>query len=111
MHQSNGGKKMIVEVTTYKATNGVTHEELLAASKAFDSDYCSRCKGLIRRQFLKTEDGYMDIFLWESKADVEHVQATFMQDDDAVTFAKFLNPETLTMQNYEVLEIYEPPCA
>ncbi len=50
----------------------------------------------------------MDIFLWETKADVEHVQATFMQDDDAVAFAKFLNPETPTMQNYEVLEAYGP---
>lgn len=56
----------------------------------------------------KTEDGYIDIFLWESKADVEHVQATFMQDSDAVAFAKCLNPETLTMQNYEVLDVYEP---
>ncbi|MDC0002845.1 hypothetical protein OAE19_00455 [Porticoccaceae bacterium] len=99
---------MIIEITTYKPANDVIQEELIAASKAFNSNYCSRCKGLIRRQFLKTEDGYMDIFLWESQADVEHVQATFMQDSDAVTFAKFLNPETLTMQNHEVLEVYEP---
>lgn len=99
---------MIIEITTYKPAHGVTHEALMAASKDFDKNYCSRCKGLIRRQFVKTQDGYMDIFLWESKADVEHVQATFMQDGDAVAFAKFLNPETLTMQNYEVLETYEP---
>lgn len=95
---------MIVEITTYKPADGVTHDALMAASKAFDRDYCSRCKGLIRRQFLKTEDGYMDIFLWESRADVEHVQATFMQDADALAFAKFLNPETLTMNNYDVLD-------
>jgi hypothetical protein len=86
---------MIIEITTYKPADGVTPEELMAASNAFNRDYCSRCKGLIRRQFLKTEDGYMDIFLWKTKADVEHVQATFMQDDDAVAFSKFLNPETL----------------
>ena len=99
---------MIIEVTTYKPADGVTHEELMHASKAFDRDYCSRCKGLIRRHFLKTDDGYMDIFLWESLADVEHVQATFMQDADALAFAKCLDPKTLTMRNHEVLDIYPP---
>lgn len=99
---------MIVEITTYKPVDGITHEELIKASKDFDNNYCSRCKGLIRRNFLKTDDGYMDIFFWESKADVEHVQATFMQDNDALAFAKYLNPETLTMNNYETLDVYEP---
>lgn len=100
---------MIIETTTYRPADGITHEELMNASKKFDKNYCARCKGLIRRHFLKTDDGYMDIFLWETKADVEHVQATFMQDNDALAFAKHLNPETLTMNNYETLDLYEPP--
>ena len=98
---------MIIEITTYKRAEGVTHEELMLTSKAFDKNYCSRCKGLISRDFLKTEDGYMDIIKWESKADVEHVQATFMQDADALEFAKMIGPNGLTMKNYEVLESYE----
>lgn len=98
---------MIVEITTYKTAEGVSQEDLMKASKQFDQNYCSRCKGLISRHFLKTDNGYMDIFKWRSKEDVEHVQATFMQDEDAVAFAKLLNPETLTMHNYEVLDIYE----
>lgn len=99
---------MIVEITTYRPAGGVTHEALLHASKEFDKNYCARCKGLISRNFLRTNDGYMDIFKWESKADVEQVQATFMQDSDALAFAKYLDPETLTMDNYEVLDVYEP---
>lgn len=99
---------MIVEITTYKSVDGVTHEELASASKEFDKNYCVKCKGLISRHFLQTDHGYMDIFKWKSKADVEHVQATFMQDADAMAFAKLLNPETLTMHNYEVLDVYEP---
>ncbi len=99
---------MIIEITTYNIVDGVTHEELMQASKEFDQNYCARCKGLISRQFLKTDDGYMDIFKWESKADVEHVQATFMEDSDALAFAKYLDPKTLTMQNHEVLDTYEP---
>ena len=99
---------MIVEITTYKPADSVTHEQLMQASKAFDKNYCSRCKGLISRHFLKTEDGYMDIFNWDSMEDVEHVQTTFMQDDDALAFAKFLNPETLTIKNYETLDSYKP---
>ncbi len=99
---------MIIEITTYKPVEGVTHDKFMHASKEFDRNYCARCNGLIRRHFLKTEDGYMDIFLWRSKADVEHVQATFMQDADALAFAKFLNPNTFTMHNYELLDIYEP---
>jgi len=99
---------MIIEITTYNIVDGVTHGELIQASKDFDKNYCARCKGLISRQFLKTDNGYMDIFKWESKEDVEHVQATFMEDADALAFAKYLNPETLTMHNYEVLDSYEP---
>ena len=98
---------MITEITTYQPAAGVSHDELLEASKAFDKNYCSRCKGLIRRTFLKTETGYMDIFLWQSQADVEQVQATFMQDEDAMAFAKLLNPESLSMDNYETLDVFE----
>lgn len=98
---------MVFEITTYKPAEGVTHEQLMKVSHDFDRNYCSRCKGLISRHFLKTEDGYMDIFKWESKADVEHVQATFMQDSDAIAFAKFLDPKSLTMNNYDLLDFYE----
>lgn len=99
--------KMIVEITTYKTAENVTHEELLLASKAFNKDYCSKCKGLVSRQFLKTEDGYMDIFLWKSKKDVEQVQQTFMQNEDAMKFARLTDTTSLTMKNYEVLEAYD----
>ncbi len=99
---------MIIEITTYMPVDGVTHEELMKASKEFDQNYCARCKGLISRTFLKTDEGYMDIFKWRKKSDVEHVQATFMEDADALAFAKHLNPKTLTMKNYEVLDNYEP---
>ncbi|QIE58046.1 hypothetical protein G5B37_00220 [Rasiella rasia] len=95
---------MIVEITTYKTAKNVTHKELLIASKAFNKDYCSKCRGLISRQFLKTENGYMDIFVWKSKEAVEHVQETFMQDTDAMKFASLTDVNSLTMKNYEVLE-------
>ena len=98
---------MIVEITTYKPADDITHDELIKASKEFDKNYCARCKGLVRRHFLRTNEGYMDVFLWESMADVEYVQATFMEDSDALAFAKYLNSETLTMNNYEVLDSYE----
>lgn len=99
---------MIVEVTTYQPAEGVSHDQLMQASKAFDKNYCARCKGLIRRQVLKTESGYMDIFLWQTRADVEHVQATFLQDEDAMAYGKLLDPESLTMDNYELLDSFEP---
>lgn len=99
---------MIVEITTYKPAEGVSHEQLVEASKAFDQNYCARCKGLISRCFVKTDEGYMDIFKWETKADVEYVQSTFMQDQDALAFAKVIDPESLTMQNLDVIDAYDP---
>lgn len=98
---------MIIEITTYKTAAGVTHEELMQASKDFDQNYCARCKGLISRQFAKTANGYMDIFKWQTKQDVEHVQATFMDDADALAYARHLDPNSLTMNNYELLDSYE----
>lgn len=98
---------MIIEITTYNPAPGVTHHQLLQASKAFNQNYCARCKGLISRQFAKTASGYMDIFTWETRQDVEHVQATFMEDADALAYADHLDPETLAMYNYELLGSYE----
>ena len=98
---------MIIEITSYKTAAGVTHEELMQASKDFDQNYCARCKGLISRQFAKTANGYMDIFKWQTKQDVEHVQATFMDDADALAYARHLDPNSLTMNNYELLDSYE----
>ena len=97
---------MIVEITTYKTAENVTHEELLLASEAFTKDYCSKCKGLISRQFLKTDDGYADIFVWKSRKDVERVQKTFMQDENAMKFASLTDSNSMTMKSYEVLETY-----
>lgn len=99
---------MIIEITTYTLADGLTHEELTQASKDFTKDYCLRCKGLISRELLKTDKGYMDIFKWESKADAERVQATFMEDIDALKFAKHLNQDTLSMNTYKVIESYGP---
>ncbi len=96
--------KMMIEITRYKAAENVTHEELLTASDAFDRDFCSKCKGLVNRQFIKTEDGYMDIFLWETKEDIERVQKIFMQDEDAMKFARLTDSSSLSMKNYEVLK-------
>ncbi len=97
---------MIIEITTYKSAENISNEAILLASETFNKDYCSRCKGLISRQFLKTDDGYMDIFLWKSKGDVENVQRTFMQDEDALKFAKMIDSTRLTMKNYEVIKTY-----
>ena len=98
---------MIVETTTYQAAKGISHDQLIEASKSFDKNYCARCKGLISRHIMKTNEGYMDIFKWETKEDVEYVQSTFMQDQDALAFAKLIDPDTLTMQNLDVLDCYE----
>ncbi|TGV02360.1 antibiotic biosynthesis monooxygenase family protein [Flavivirga rizhaonensis] len=98
---------MIIEITTYKLASGITEEAFLQASNAFNKDYCSRSKGLISRQFLKTDDGYLDIFFWESKEDVERVQETFMQDKDALKFARMIDSMSFSMKNYEVIGTYD----
>ncbi len=97
---------MIIEITTYKTAENVTEETLKLASDAFNKNYCSRSKGLIKRHFIKTENGYMDIFLWKNKEDVERVQKTFMQDEEALKFAKLIDSTSFTIQNYEVLGTY-----
>lgn len=94
---------MIVEITTYCKDPKVTHEELVLASEAFNKNYCSQCKGLISRQFLKTENGYADIFVWESNEDVEHIQKTFMQNPHAMKFANLTDAKSIKMKNYKVL--------
>lgn len=99
---------MIIEITRYNTAQGVTEDTLMTASKEFDRSYCSRCKGLVSRQFVKTDSGYMDIFQWESKEDVERVQATFMDDADALAFANLLDANSLTMHSYELLDSYRP---
>ena len=94
---------MIIEITKYKPLVHITHKELISASQKFEKNYCSKCTGLIMRHFLQTDDGYMDIFYWKSKTNAEKVKATFMQNPDALEFAKHLAPKTITMHNHKVL--------
>lgn len=98
---------MVVEITKFKLKEDVSEDIFNQASLEFNKNYCSHCKGLIRRHLVKTDDGYMDIFLWESKKDVEKVQETFMQDEDAMKFARLIDSVSLEMKNYEALGIYD----
>ncbi|NMH87244.1 hypothetical protein [Flavivirga algicola] len=98
---------MIIEITKFKLKDGITEDEFNKASLEFNKTYCMRCPGLIRRHLVKTEVGYMDIFLWRSQEDVENVQKTFMQDEDAVKFAKLLDSTSFEMKNYEAIGVYD----
>ncbi len=98
---------MIIEITKFKLKDGITEDRFNQASLEFNKNYCSRCKGLIRRHLVKTDDGYMDIFLWKSKKDVERVQKTFMQDTDAIKFASLIDSVSFEMKNYDAVGVYD----
>lgn len=97
---------MILEITTYQLADSVSDQQITEASQRFDQNYCQRCEGLLRRDFVKTENGYMDLFYWRSAADAERVKAGFLQDGDAMAYAQLLDPQSLTMQNFEVLSSF-----
>ncbi|WP_147296667.1 hypothetical protein [Flagellimonas nanhaiensis] len=97
---------MIIEITKFQLKDGVTEDIFNQASLEFNKNYCSRCEGLVRRHLVKTDNGYMDIFLWKSREHVEKVQETFMQDEDAMKFASMIDTVGFEMKNYEAVGIY-----
>ncbi len=104
-HQND--TNMIVEITKFKLKDGITEDQFHQASLEFNKNYCSRCKGLIRRYLVKTNDGYKDIFLWKSKKDVERVQKTFINDVDAMKFANLIDSVSFEMKNYSAIGVYD----
>jgi hypothetical protein len=66
---------------------GVDEAALIAASDAFERDFVSRQKGIIRRHLLRAGDGsYADLVLFESREAADRVVAAEMSSPACAAF-------------------------
>jgi hypothetical protein len=67
-------KDFYVMLAPIELKDGVDEAALIAASDAFEVDFASRHKGIVRRLLLRAEHGgYADLVFFESKADADRV--------------------------------------
>ena len=86
----------ILELATITLASGSTEEELLAASKTFQTEFLDHQSGFIRRDMIRRGDGtYLDVILWESQ---NHADAVLTNAQSSKAVGQYfdhmdMNPE------------------
>ncbi len=66
--------RTIIELAPFKLKDGITEQELVAASAALQRDFVAHQPGFVRRELLKGPDGqWADLVYWRSRADADRV--------------------------------------
>ena len=64
----------VVETAAFRVRDGITEDQLAAASAAFQRQFLDRQPGFVRRELLKLNDReYLDLVHWRSANDAAEV--------------------------------------
>jgi hypothetical protein len=100
----------VVEILRLRPANGVSEEDFLAASDAFEQDYMRHRSGFIRRTLLRGADGDWAVTVdWAPLADAEASMDAFPTDPASAPFNAVLDPGAFEMKRYEVARIFDAP--
>ena len=98
---------MIVETAWFKTKPGVSDEAFLAASKKAHEGYLSRCKGFVRRELLKGDDGqWVDVVHFETDSDADAAARDFPKAPSAREFEGAIDTSTARMLRFRVAGKY-----
>jgi hypothetical protein len=89
-------QRLVVEFAPFSLAEGVSEEELIAASDAFQRDFLEHQPGFVRRETLKGANGrWTDLVYWRSKTDVERAVAAVEGNPACRAFFRLLdfNPQ------------------
>src|SRR5829696_1901722 len=64
-----GAHELVVEWAPFRMANGVSEDELLAASETLQREFLTKQHGFVRRELLRGADGqWADLVHWENEA-------------------------------------------
>jgi len=77
-------------IITFKLKDGVSSEDLLAASDEIQEKYLSKCKGFMTRQLMRMGDLWTDWVIWETIADANNAMEQSMANESAKKFTSLV---------------------
>jgi len=77
-------------IITFKLKDGVSADDLLAASDAIQEEYLSKCKGFIARQLMIINGVWTDWVIWETMADAENAMHRSEASEAAMKFMSMI---------------------
>jgi hypothetical protein len=106
--------RLFVEFAPFAPGAGVSEEDLIAASDAFQRDFLQHLPGFVRRETLKGVDGrWADLVYWASKEAADNAVAATTGNAACEAFFKLLyfNPEGdlgADVRYFERVREYQP---
>jgi hypothetical protein len=97
-------KAMYIQLAPAQLKEGVDEAQLLEASEAFQRDFVSNQKGIIRRILVKAKHGgYADIVFFESKEDADRVAEAEATSAHCAALFQLLQPPDPSLPDMGVL--------
>ncbi len=97
-------KKMYVQLAPIELREGVDESALLEASDAFQVNFVSKQKGIIRRDLLRRGDGsYADLVLFDNKEDVIRVAKIEATSQECLEFFKIMKTPDESLPDMGIL--------
>lgn len=83
------------EFATFRAADGVTPEQLLAASQRVLQQFLQQQPGFIEHALLQGDDGlWADVVLADSRASAETICQLFMQNEACLAYLALIAPDS-----------------
>jgi len=84
---------MYIQLAPAQLREGVDEAQLLEASNAFQENFVSKQKGIVRRILLKAKHGgYADLIFFESKEDADRVAQVEATSEHCLALFQLLQP-------------------
>lgn len=95
---------MYVQLAPIRLNPGVDEQTLLRESDAFQLNFVSKQRGILKRLLLKGKDGnYADLVFFESKDDADRVAQVETTSQECLEFFKIMQPPDESLPDMGVL--------
>jgi hypothetical protein len=99
---------MVIAFAPFQLKDGITEQQLLAASDAFETDFVRHQTGILRRVLVRDDKSdFADIVFFDEIADINRVVEAERASDVCAAFFALMNGDG-DHRVYEVLKTYEP---
>ncbi|KZN34099.1 antibiotic biosynthesis monooxygenase family protein [Pseudoalteromonas luteoviolacea] len=97
-------KQNIIEIVTFKLNQGVSTEQMLEKSAAFE-EFAAKQPGFLYRSLAHQADTdtFVDVSYWETLEDNKKMQAAFEEVDVCQAFCALVDKESVGISHHTVL--------
>ncbi len=96
----------VVEFVSFKVKEGISEQQLLAASDEFNEGFLSLQKGYVSRRFIKEGDTWADLVLWETMEDAMNAVNAVEKSPAAESYDACIEQSTCKMQHLTIVKNY-----